>query len=205
MDKCYNCMMLEPLCLCPLLSPAVTTTRLVLLMHWAEVGKSANSGRLAAKLLVNQETHLHGQPDGGVDWTKICKDGWENLFLFPSDDAEVLDQNLVASFEKPVRLIVADGNWGQASRMHRRLSAVAKPRKVILPRGEPSQYKLRSAPDKLQGVSTLEAIARAMAILESADVAEHLLAVFRVMVDRNLFARGKLARDLVTGGIPRWP
>jgi hypothetical protein len=43
-----------------------------------------------------------------------------------------------------------------------------------------------------------------MALIESPEVTEHLLRVFTIMVDRNLFARGKLARDLVAGGVPYW-
>jgi DTW domain-containing protein YfiP len=181
-----------------------TKTRLVLLLHWSEVMKTANTGRIAMQQLANHEMHLVGDPQGQIDWSSMCDDNWENLFLFPAQGAEILTPNLVKSFEKPVRLIVADGNWGQASRMHRRMIESSSPRRVILPPGPPSEYKLRTAPDKSEGVSTIEAIARALEILESSEVADHLLAVFKIMVDRNLFARGKLARDLVTGGVPKW-
>jgi DTW domain-containing protein YfiP len=196
--------MLKPLCICDYLVPFATKSRLVLLIHWSEIPKPANSGRIAQAMLTNHETHVIGDPFNPMNWEDVCQAECENLFLFPSPDAEVLSPELVATFERPIRLIVADGNWGQASRMHRRLSQVSAPRKVILPQGPKSEYRLRSAPDRREGVSTLEAIARALATIESPDVADALLGTFRIMVDRSLFARGKLSRDLVRGGIPYW-
>ena len=48
----------------------------------------------------------------------------------------------------------------------------------------------------------MEAIARAFGLLESAAVEEALLHLFRVMVDRTLFIRGRLAAAEVYGGLP---
>jgi DTW domain-containing protein YfiP len=65
---------------------------------------------------------------------------------------------------------------------------------------EPSIYKLRSEPHE-GGMSTLEAIARSLAVLEDVDVAP-MLDAFRVFQDRTLWMRGAIDRDDVYGGVP---
>jgi len=52
------------------------------------------------------------------------------------------------------------------------------------------------------GLSTIEAIARAKAILEGEQVQRTLERVFRAMVERTLWTRGELAAADVCGGIP---
>ena len=51
-------------------------------------------------------------------------------------------------------------------------------------------------------MATLEAIARALGILEGAWVREALEQLFRVMVERTLWLRGTLRAEHVTGSIP---
>ena len=62
-------------------------------------------------------------------------------------------------------------------------------------------YRLRSESHPA-GLATIEAIARAMGILEGPHVQEALERVFRAMVERTLWVRGSLAAEEVTGGIP---
>ena len=55
------------------------------------------------------------------------------------------------------------------------------------------------------GLATLEAIARALEILEGdagPEIKRAMLSVFRVMVERTLWFRGKLRDHEVSGGIP---
>ncbi len=97
-----------------------------------------------------------------------------------------------------------DGNWHQAKKMRRRGPGLAAFPCVTLPEPGRSEYRLRAEPWQ-GGLATLEAIARALAILEGTDgpaVEAALLAVFRVMVERTLWFRGRLRDDAVTGGIP---
>ena len=64
-----------------------------------------------------------------------------------------------------------------------------------------TSYLLRFEP-KMEGLATMEAIARAYRILEGDFIASRLEEVFRIMVDRTLYSRGKIARDQVHGGVP---
>jgi hypothetical protein len=72
---------------------------------------------------------------------------------------------------------------------------------VSLPAAEPSEYRLRFEPQP-GGLATMEAIARALGILEGAPVQRALEQLFRVVVDRTLWSRGALPAAAVTGGIP---
>ncbi|MBC7977083.1 MAG: DTW domain-containing protein, partial [Myxococcales bacterium] len=71
-----------------------------------------------------------------------------------------------------------------------------------------TQYRLR-AEQRAGNLSTFEAIARALCILEGSGegdagpaVEAAMMAVFHVMVDRTLWFRGAIPSAQVTGGIP---
>ncbi len=101
--------------------------------------------------------------------------------------------------------MVADGTWRQTTRMVRRDPTLSRLPRIRLPEGPPSRYRLRTHPDPAR-VSTLEAIARALGVLEGADVQRRLEALFDIMVERTLWTRGELPEPEVSGGIPdkRW-
>jgi len=111
-------------------------------------------------------------------------------------EAEVL-----APSAEPVALVVPDGNWRQAWKVRSRVPGLKDVRCVTLPPGAPSIYRLRSEPHPA-GLATIEAIARAMGVLEGPEIQASLEHVFRAMVERTLWARGRLATCDVTGGIP---
>jgi DTW domain-containing protein YfiP len=189
-------MMHMSLCVCSLFPRIQTRTRLVLVIHRAEIRKPTNTGHLAMSSLVNSELHVRGrenEPSGPIAWAPET----QPLLLFPHEgEAEVL-----GPIDRPVTLIVPDGNWRQASKVRARVPGLSAIPCVTLPEGPPSIYRLRSEPHKA-GLATMEAIARAMGILEGNHVRDALEVVFRAMVERTLWARGTITRADVTGGIP---
>lgn len=184
--------------MCALLPRLSTRTRLVLLLHQLEDRKPTNSGRLALRCLPNSELVPLGA-GGPTDTPAAWAPGANAVLLFPHPEARP-----ISSFVDPARpltLVVPDGTWRQAAKARRRLPGLADVPSVTLPEGAPSSYRLRS--DRRAGrLSTMEAIARAMGVLEGRAVEEQLLYVFRVMVERTLFSSGRLAREAVTGGVP---
>lgn len=194
--RCVRCMMHVSLCVCALIPRIETRTRLVLVIHRSEIRKPTNTGNLAASCLVNSEVHVRGregEPTEPMTWGPDV----EPLLLFPHEgEAEVLEPS-----DRPVALIVPDGNWRQASKVRARVPGLNRIRCVTLPVGEPSSYRLRFEAHAT-GLATIEAIARAMGILEGPAVQTALEQVFRAMVERTLWARGMLATHEVTGGIP---
>ncbi|HEY8280209.1 MAG TPA: tRNA-uridine aminocarboxypropyltransferase [Bdellovibrionota bacterium] len=201
--RCKRCRLHEELCLCaeiPLLS---TRTRVALLMHAQEANKPSNTGRLAHLCLPNSEIRYRGLKDGTpLNLEGLVDDEYETWMLYLSDRSESLSDSLVRDVKKPVRLLVLDGNWSQASRLGAKLARqLPLAKHVKLSSGRPSEYRLRTEhhPD---GLATFEAIARALGYLEGREVQEKMEALFRRMTDRVLWTRGKLAAEAVTGGLP---
>ena len=164
------------LCLCKELPCLETRTRVVLLMHAQEAHKPSNTGRLAHLCLPNSEIRYRGLKDAApLSLDGLTDESYETWMLYLSDRSELLSKELVERVEKPVRLLVLDGNWSQASRLGAKLSKQlpSSVKHVKLGSGLPSEYRLRSEhhPD---GLATFEAIARALGFLDGAPVQEKL-------------------------------
>jgi DTW domain-containing protein YfiP len=195
--------MLGGLCVCALMpQPRLETrTRLLLVIHRYEDRKPTNTGHLAIECLANSDTIVRGhesQPSPPL----VFDAGTQPLLLFPSEDATPLTEASVPAL--PVTLVVPDGNWRQASKVRNRVPGLRDIPCVTLPLGAPSVYRLRTEAHET-GLATVEAIARALRLLEGERgeaVHQALDLVFRAMVDRTLWSRGALPTSRVTGGIP---
>ncbi len=181
------------LCICALIQPCATRTRVVLLLHQLEQEKPTNTGRLAARCLSNSTIVEAGSAPA---WTVP---GADALLLFPHPEARPLED--WRGSPRPIVLVVPDGTWRQAKKARRRIAGLDQLPCATLPAAGPSSYRLRHAarPDRL---ATIEAIARALGILEGPDVQARLDYIFRVMVDRTLWTNGRISTAAVTGGIP---
>jgi DTW domain-containing protein YfiP len=186
-----------------------TRTRLLLLIHHFEARKPSNTGLLAAECLPNHRVMLRGREvDAASDERLELGDGTRPLLLYPATDAIPLDDvaALDPADDRPVTLIVPDGNWRQAGKMRQRVPGLRDVPCVVLPPepGAPTTYRLRSEPHP-QGMATMEAIARALGILEGTDgprVRAALEEVFLVMVERTLWSRGLLPTEQLTRALP---
>jgi DTW domain-containing protein YfiP len=204
-SRCWRCRMHSSLCVCALIPKLDTRTRLVLVIHRAEDRKPTNTGRLAAEAMPNSEVIVRGRAEQPAD-DRIVLDGTTRpLFLFPHEDAVPLESvATVAGDDRPVTLIVPDGNWRQASKVRNRVPGMREVPCVSLPVGAPSTYRLRSEAHPF-GLATVEAIGRCLRVLEGdrgEDIERALLHVFRAMVERTLWSRGEYETGAVTGGIP---
>lgn len=229
--RCPACRMHLTLCICALIEPLATRTRVVVLLHQLERDKPTNTGRLAARclansLLVQSERWTGADDDGGDDgdiddahaveaapgdpepepppaWHDWAAPGSETLVLFPHAEARPLEDWRGA--DHPITLVVPDGTWRQAKKARRRVAGLADLPCVSLPATGASAYRLRHAglPGRL---ATIEAIACALQILEGPtegpEIQRRLDHIFRVMVDRTLWTNGRISTDAVTGGIP---
>jgi DTW domain-containing protein YfiP len=192
--------MLGGLCVCALLPdpPLQTRTRLVLFIHRDEDRKTTNTGRLAGQCIAGSEVRVRGRQHHACP-PFVAPPGTRPLLLFPHDDAIPLEPPPTTS--EPFTLIVPDGTWRQARRVRHRVPGLGDVPCVALPAGEPSIYALRSEARE-GGLATIEAIARAFELLEGAHVRATLDRVFRAMVERTLWSRGKVDAAAVTSGIP---
>lgn len=178
-ERCAGCRLTPALCLCAELVPMAVRTRVVVLVHRKEIHKSSNTGRLAASLLAGASLVVRGDRDDAGARPEL--EGMRRLVLFPAPGAAVLDASMA---REPVALIVPDGSWSQARKMTRRDALAERAEPVVLPPGPPSRYGLRRNARE-GGLCTLEAIGRAMGILEGSHIEQHLLAVFEHFVDRQ--------------------
>ncbi len=200
--RCPRCALHVPICLCDSLTPMATRSRVLVVMHFKEAVKQSNSGRLITVALQQAEIRERGALNQPLDLSDLADPSRRVALLYPDPEAPALDAAWCAADPRPVTLVVPDGNWRQTVKMCKRDAVLRDLPRVRLGPGAPSQYRLRSHPDP-DRVSTLEAIARALGVLEGPAVQASLEDTFRRFVERTLWSRGTLPEDAVTGGIPR--
>jgi DTW domain-containing protein len=175
MTRCPRCLLQERVCLCAEVPVVATRTRVVIVRHHLEQFRSSNSGRLAHLALPNSVIVDHGGISGPAQLPAL--DGaW---LLFPEGEPHTR-----APEPPPKQLIVLDATWSQARRMYRKLDALRGVPLLRLPEGaQAGSARLRDAPSP-DRVSTIEAIAAALRLLEGDAVADPLDALFALAVDR---------------------
>jgi DTW domain-containing protein len=198
--RCIGCRMLPSLCLCALIERVPSATQVICVLHKMEQWKTTNTGFLMSKTLSACELRVRGEREQTLDTADLTEPSRRTLVLFPSDEARVLSQELLAEDSRPVRLVVPDATWQQARRIVRRVDALNNAEKVVLPKTRPSAYKLRKHARE-GGLCTYEAITEALCIIEGEHVRPPLERLFRIFVDRTLFSRGDLKAADVEGGI----
>jgi DTW domain-containing protein YfiP/DNA-binding transcriptional regulator GbsR (MarR family) len=176
-------------------------------MHFRELSLTSNTARLAEIAIRDCEIRVRGRRDRPVDAHDLVGDPRSlPLLLYPSEDAAELGpehSERARRLGRRIVLLVPDGNWRQGGKAARRTPGLADVECVKLPPGPPSEYgPLRTAP-RPECVSTFEAIARSLGILEGKEVEDRLMGYFRVKLDRTLWARGILPTERVRGGVPQ--
>lgn len=162
-------------------------------MHVREVTLTSNTARLAARMLPTAQIRLFGAPGVPIQVDDLLSSSERRVVvLFPSEKSEELGPEWLEQDPRPITLLVPDGNWRQASKIPRRIPGLAEAAHVRLPVEGKSRYRLRHT-DRVGGLSTFEAIARAVSICEGdPSLRARMEAVFEVMVERRLLGRGLL-------------
>jgi len=181
--RCARCHAPLPLCYCHLLPKLACPTFVTLIVHRNEILRSTATASTTHLCLANSRILPYGRPNEPLDPANLLAPRGMPLYLFPDEDAEVLDADWVAAHPGPWHLVVPDGSWGQAVRMRRRVPILATMRAVCLADPGPSHYQLRTArgPGRL---CTLEAVAHALALLEGPAVRDALLQGLAIQVER---------------------
>jgi DTW domain-containing protein YfiP len=168
-------------------------TRVDLVVHYKELKRTSNTGRLIQALLKNQKIWIRGQKDQELDHSQIPKDTYNTILLYPSNEAKVLDEAVVKNFlknNKPLQIIVPDGNWRQASKVHYRVKEFKKlPRYKLNVDVDLAQRKVLRIETKPSGLSTIEAIGHMLGILEGDSVKNHILNAFEIKKTKQLKRR----------------
>ncbi|MFO0798257.1 MAG: tRNA-uridine aminocarboxypropyltransferase [Gemmataceae bacterium] len=199
-SPCPACRQPRWLCVCAHAPRLTTRTPLLLVVHVHDYGRTSNTVRLLALAVRGVAVIPHGVFPAAADPAPHVPAGTTPVVLFPGHGASPLTPQLVAALPSPPALVVPDGNWKQASRMVKRLPLLAGAVKVALPDRAFAGPALRRS-HAGHHMSTYEAVAQALGVLEGEQVAGVLLDFYRRATDRMLLIRGKLRLGDVFGGL----
>jgi DTW domain-containing protein len=188
LGHCSRCLLQDEICVCAVLPCVETGTEIVLIQHITERMLTSNSGRFAALSLPNSRLVAYG---GGEPFDASVLSEPGTALLYCSGPARPL------AFV-PRRLIVLDGSYRQARRMYKREAALRELPELTLPAPAVRPTRLRQPPHP-DGMSTIEAIAAALSLLEGPERAAPLWALHAELVRRADRMRGR-KRAIVTSG-----
>jgi len=186
--RCGRCALPVAMCLCDEARRIETRTKVVVLVHRREVHKTTGTARLVPLTLARGELRAVGLPEDRVQYEGLEEAGRATLLLSPVEGAVELTRDLVGA--RPATLVVPDGNWRQTRRMATKEAPLARLVAVRLPDGPARRFELRKHP-QAERLSTFEAIARALGILEGREVQDELERVLHLKVERTLDTRGR--------------
>ena len=160
-----------------------TRTRVVVLQHPRESRVGIGTARMAQLALPNSVLRI------GIDFaadpvvTEALAGAAPSYLLFPGPGARDVRE---LGLTQPITLVVVDGTWSQARTLVRLNPALrALPRIAFTPRQRSDYDRIRREPADFC-VSTIEALAEVLAVLEpDGEPFDPMLVPFRAMVDRQ--------------------
>ncbi|PKN18393.1 MAG: hypothetical protein CVU71_12920 [Deltaproteobacteria bacterium HGW-Deltaproteobacteria-6] len=177
---CLRCLLRREICICPVIPSVPTRTEFLILRHIGEAGRPSNTGRLIDLALPNARIIAWG--------------GGTRVGLSPLDD-ELLQApgtwllwpdgpDTKQDVTPPGRIVVLDATWRQARRLYHRTPTLWSLPRLVLPSPAPSRGRLRDQ-HRADGMSTIEAVAAALAAIEGAKAAEPLEKLYDEVVRRT--------------------
>ena len=161
------------------------------MVHHRELRRSSNTGVLALKALVNSEMRVRGETKDALDLSDLITSRYRTFLFYPSENAVVLDKELVAQDPTPIQLIVPDGTWRQARKVHYRHPELKNVQRVKISAPKRPIFQLR-AQHKPERMATLQAIAQGLGVIEGDRVEAELMKLYHAKVARTLIGRGLL-------------
>ncbi len=186
---CPVCFLHRSLCICDFIPTLNLKTRISLIIHKRELKRTTNTGMLALKALVNSEMRIRGENSEKLDLSDLLSQEYHALLLYPADNAVNFDRKFLENIDRPIRLIVPDGNWRQASKVNSRHNELKDVTRVSINTPNTSKLFMRNE-SRQNGMATLHAIACALGVIEGEDVMKQLMELYKVKVERTLISRG---------------
>jgi len=185
-SHCPRCYQRREICICPILPTVQTRTEFLILRHIYEADRPSNTGRLVALAMPNSRII----PCGGG--TRIGLSPVDDEFLRAPGTWLLWPDGTGAQPEMsdntpPSRVVVIDATWQQARRLYSSMPVLrALPRLVLPP--PVSRERLREQ-HRADGMSTLEAVAAAVAKIEGVEAARPLEELYDELVRRTTSLR----------------
>ena len=188
-ERCPACWLHRPLCICDQVERKNSQTRVKVVLHCGELSRTSNTGHLVPLALSQARCIVRGgESSARLDGLGLLDMKRRNVLLYPDPNATVLSAQFRESDDRPLTLIVPDGSWRQSRRMFCRDLGMLPIERVSLPAGLLSQYELRRQTDPAH-CSTLEAVARAVGVIESKELEVYLQSVMSLFVERASLGR----------------
>lgn len=151
--------------------------------HALNTGRMLRLGLLRAKLLITESLAEHPQ------WLLALQDrAWRTELLFPGVQVPQLCPQPADT--RPRRLVLLDGTWRKARKLLHLNPVLQGLPRVGLPDGLQSRYRLRKAP-MAGSLSSVEAGAAALGLLEPELPVEQLLVPFDALIEAQINAMGQ--------------
>ena len=188
-EHCESCGVSAAACLCDVVPRIEVRTKVCLVIHHRELSRSSNTGLLATRALLNSEVRVRGEHREALDLQDVLTNEYRSFLFYPSADAIELNQALVMQEATPIQLLVPDGTWRQARKIHFRHRELRDlPRvKISTPNNSIFQLRAQSKPERM---ATLQAIAEALGVIEGDAVRVQLMRLYREKIERTLKGRG---------------
>jgi DTW domain-containing protein len=188
-ERCKTCGVSATACLCDAIPRIQLRTKVCLVIHHRELSRSSNTGLLAIRALVNSELRVRGEQREALDLKDLLTAQYRSFLFYPSADAVELNQTLVMEEATPIQLLVPDGTWRQARKIHSRHPELRDLPRVKISAPNESIFQLR-AQSKPERMATLQAIAHGLGIIEGDSVRAQLMKLYQAKIERTLKARG---------------
>lgn len=184
--RCPQCRRPRVWCFCADLGHVENTTPVHVLQHPKEAKHPFNTVRLLNQILDRVDVVTSEGPcEAAEDFRRRLPA--DTAILYPGPDVPVLED--MAPTEHPSAIVLLDGTWSTAKKLLRFHPWLTELPRVQLRAATPGAYRIRKEPTP-QHLSTLEAVADALAVLEPETAGiPHLRDGLRTMVDGHLTAR----------------
>ena len=185
-EHCYRCDKPARMCLCDTVPRLDNAVGIHILQHPRERRHPLGTARLLRVGLEAVAVHVLRLQGRSAVSAPVRLPAGAGL-LYPSDDAIELES--LPPDERPSHLVVIDGTWTQAHRIHRDNPWIqALPHYKLSPT-EGSRYRIRAEP-RLECLSTVEVVVAALAVIEpELEGGERLLEGLDTMIDGQVAAQ----------------
>jgi DTW domain-containing protein YfiP len=180
---CFRCYQRREICICSIIPTVHTHAEFLILRHVYEAERPSNTGRFVALALPNSRII----PCGGGE--RIGLPRMDDKFLSVPGTCLLWPDGTNSRADKsemipPTRVVVIDATWSQARRLFSSMSALWAMPRLALPSPAGSRKRLREQ-HRSNHMSTLEAVAAAVAKFEGNESAKPLEDLFDELVRRR--------------------
>lgn len=180
--RCPDCTLICMHCVCAHIAPIDNRTPVRVLQHPNERHHALNTARWVVAGL-RQAQCLCKPCFTPSDWQI---EGREPVLLFPAErDAPAGPDGAAQPADDHCSLVVIDGTWRQAAAILRMHPALLSLRRLSLPAAATSAYRLRKSP-RADGLSTVEAVAAALDIMDAPTNHAAILRPFQAHIDQQI-------------------